>query len=116
MNIKEEDKIVPKVPSNKQASIEKKVIDKAKETPVEGPGVFIYVGPTTKQLNRYASFTGGLPTHMEEHFEKCKVLKKMFIPTSDFVAFEQRLRDPASIEKLLFNKVLDYFNGEVNTL
>lgn len=114
MNINE-DKIIPKAPKNKQTPIEEKVVDETKETPAEVPGVFIYVGPTTKQLNRYASFTGGLPTHMSEHFENCKALAKMFIPTTGFMEFEKQLADPGSAQTMLFKKVQDYFI-EVNSL
>lgn len=78
---------------------------------VKSEVVLIYVGPTTKQLTRYASFVGGLPTHMDEHFEKCKVLKKLFIDTKDFGEFEQSLSDASSVETMLFNKVQDYFSG-----
>ncbi|BAQ11448.1 hypothetical protein OXB_2978 [Bacillus sp. OxB-1] len=77
----------------------------------EKADVFIYVGPTTKQLTRYASFTGGLPVHMKEHFEECPVLKKLFIPTSEFSGFEQRVTDSSSVESMLFNKVKNYFEG-----
>lgn len=75
--------------------------------------VFIYVGPTVKQLTRYASFIGGLPEHMKEHFDKCKVLEKLFIHTKDFADFEQQLSDANSVESTLFNKVKEYFQSEV---
>lgn len=75
--------------------------------------VFIYVGPTVKQLTRYASFIGGVPAHMKEHFEKCKVLEKLFIHTKDFADFEQQLSDANSAENMLFNTVKEYFQSEV---
>lgn len=75
--------------------------------------VLIYVGPTTKQLTQYATFIGGKPSHMKEHFEKCKVLEKLFIPTKEFESFEKQLSDTNSVESMLFNKVRDYFKGEV---
>lgn len=103
------------IKGEKEKKTSKTTTKKVKEASVAEADVFIYVGPTTKQLTRYASFTGGLPLHMGDHFEKCKVLEKMFIPTSRFVAFEQQLTDSSSMETMLFNKVQDYFN-EVNSL
>ena len=76
----------------------------------ENADVLIYVGPTVKQLTRYASFVGGKPEHLKEHFEKCKVLEKLFIDTKDFAAFEQQLTDASSVETMLYNKVQDYFS------
>jgi len=78
----------------------------------ENADVLIYVGPTIKQLTQYASFIGGLPVHMKEHFEKCKVLEKLFIPTNQFQSFEKQLADANSVERMLFQKVKDYFQSE----
>ncbi|MGE7794991.1 hypothetical protein [Lysinibacillus fusiformis] len=75
--------------------------------------VFIYVGPTTKQLTQYATFIGGLPVHMKEHLDKCKVLEKLFIPTKEFESFETQLSDANSVESMLFKKAKDYFQSEV---
>lgn len=85
-----------------------------KETPKKASakaGVFIYVGPTSKKLTRYASFTNGLPTHMDEHFKGCPVLSKLFIPVEQFTVFEQQLADSSSVESMLFKKAQDYFEG-----
>lgn len=76
----------------------------------ENADVLIYVGPTVKQLTRYASFVNGKPEHLKGHFEKCKVLEKLFIDTKDFAAFEQQLTDASSVETMLYNKVQDYFS------
>lgn len=98
---KADDSIEPKIEKTEQETTSEEV---------ESGVVLIYVGPTTKQLTRYASFVGGLPTHMEEHFEKCKVLKKLFIDTKDFSEFQQSLLDASSVETMLFNKVQEYFS------
>ncbi|MFY0521020.1 hypothetical protein ACOMCU_24825 [Lysinibacillus sp. UGB7] len=76
----------------------------------ESADVLIYVGPTVKQLTRYASFVGGKPAHLKEHFENCKVLEKLFIKTKDFATFEQNLTDANSVEMMLFKKIQDYFS------
>lgn len=98
-----------KVDEPTEATIEENAPETTSEE-VKSEVVLIYVGPTTKLLTRYASFVGGLPTHMDEHFEKCKVLKKLFIDTKDFGEFEQSLLDASSVEATLFNKVQEYFS------
>lgn len=98
---------------NEKASPEKVGEAIKKASAQANADVFIYVGPTVKQLTRYASFIGGLPAHMKEHFDKCKVLEKLFIHTKDFAEFEQQLSDANSVESTLFNKVNEYFQSEV---
>lgn len=98
---------------NEKAS-PKQVGDAIKKASAEtNADVLIYVGPTTKQLTQYATFIGGKPDHMKEHFDKCKVLERLFIPTKEFENFEKQLSDTNSVENMLFNKVKDYFKGEV---
>lgn len=98
---------------NEKAS-SKQVGDAIKKASAEtNADVLIYVGPTTKQLTQYATFIGGQPGHMKEHFEKCKVLEKLFITTKEFESFEKQLSDTNSVESMLFNKVKDYFQSEV---
>lgn len=72
--------------------------------------VFIYVGPTTKIITKYASFIGGLPPHLKEHFEKCKILEKLFVPAEEFTEFEKNLADANSVERMLYDKVFEYFS------
>ncbi|MEA0565532.1 hypothetical protein [Lysinibacillus irui] len=98
---------------NEKAS-PKQVGDAIKKASVEtNADVLIYVGPTTKQLTQYATFIGGLPGHMKAHFDKCKVLERLFIPTKEFESFEKQLSDANSVESMLFQKVKDYFQSEV---
>ncbi|SPT95560.1 Uncharacterised protein [Lysinibacillus capsici] len=98
---------------NEKAS-PKQVGDAIKKASVEtNADVLIYVGPTTKQLTQYATFIGGKPDHMKEHFDKCKVLEKLFIPTKEFESFEKQLADGNSVESMLFKKVKEYFQNEV---
>lgn len=85
-------------------------VKKDKKAPATA-GVFIYVGPTSKKLTRYASFTNGLPIHMDEHMKGCPVLSKLFIPVEKFADFEQQLTDGSSIESMLFKKAQEYFEG-----
>lgn len=94
------------------AKVSPELVGKAiKEASAEkSADVLIYVGPTVKQLTRYASFVGGKPEHLKEHFEKCKVLEKLFIDPKEFAPFEQQLTDASSVETMLFKKVQDYFS------
>ena len=72
--------------------------------------VFIYVGPTTKVITKYASFIGGLPPHLKQHFEKCKILEKLFVPAEKFTEFEVNLADANSVERMLYDKAFEYFS------
>ena len=72
--------------------------------------VFIYVGPTTKVITKYSSFIGGLPPHLKEHFEKCKTLEKLFVLAENFTEFELNLADANSVERMLYDKVFEYFS------
>ncbi|ARK26002.1 hypothetical protein SporoP37_15860 [Sporosarcina sp. P37] len=90
--------------------LKKEKVVKEASAPIQAD-VFIYVGPTSKRLTRYASFTNGLPTHLEEHFTACPVLRKLFIPVEEFMQFEQHVTDSSSVEYMLFQKASDYFKG-----
>lgn len=45
------------------------------------PTKVIYVGPnlTRGRLLRYRVYIGGLPTHLDEEFQRCPNLKKLFV-------------------------------------
>lgn len=45
------------------------------------PTRVIYVGPnlTRGRLLRYRVYIGGLPTHLDEEFQTCPNLKKLFV-------------------------------------
>lgn len=50
-------------------------------TNLNKPTRVIYVGPnlTRGRLLRYRVYIGGLPTHLDEEFQKCPNLKKLFV-------------------------------------
>ncbi|MER2089515.1 MAG: hypothetical protein ABS920_07245 [Sporosarcina sp.] len=81
-----------------------------KAASVKPEAVFIYVGPTTKVVTKYASFIGGLPPHLKEHYEKCKTLEKLFVPAEQFTEFELNVADANSVERMLYDKVYKYFS------
>lgn len=107
-------KIAPVEASAVGATISEIVMAKqTEEKPTASPkpeAVFIYVGPTTKIITKYASFIGGLPPHLKEHFEKCKTLEKLFVPAEQFTEFELNLADANSVERMLYDKVYKYFS------
>lgn len=53
----------------------------------------IYVGPTLKgyKLIKYQVFIGGYPTHIDEEFEKCPQLKRLFVPVKALVQAEKEI-------------------------
>lgn len=53
----------------------------------------IYVGPSYKngKLLKYQVFIGGLPTHIDDVFEKCPQIKNLFVPVSTLAASEQAI-------------------------
>ena len=54
---------------------------------------FIYVGPSYKngKLLKYQVFIGGLPTHIDDVFEKCPQIKKLFIAVSELPEAERAI-------------------------
>lgn len=55
------------------------------------PQRLIYVGPTLKghRLIRYQVFIGGYPTHVDDVFEACPQIKRLFVPVKDMVQAEK---------------------------
>jgi len=72
--------------------------------------VLIYVGPQIKGLQRFSSFLGGYPAHLNEHLEKCPAFKQLFIKPNEFSAFEINLKDGNSVESMLYQKANEYFS------
>lgn len=54
-------------------------------------GRLIYVGPPHKggNLLKYQVFIGGLPTHIDDVFEKCPQIKNLFVPIAELAAAEK---------------------------
>lgn len=55
------------------------------------PERLIYVGPSYKngKLLKYQVFIGGLPMHIDDVFEACPQIKKLFVPVKDLVQAEK---------------------------
>lgn len=57
------------------------------------PERLIYVGPSYKggKLQKYQVFIGGLPTHIDDVFEKCPQIKNLFVPVSNLAEAEKAI-------------------------
>lgn len=57
------------------------------------PTKVIYVGPnlTRGRLLRYRVYIGGLPTHLDEEFQRCPNLKKLFVNVEDIHKAEMEI-------------------------
>lgn len=73
-------------------------------------GVFIYVGPQVKGLQRFASFVNGYPEHLKEHLEKCPAFKNLFVQPEHFNAVQIQLADETSVEFMFYKKTEEYFS------
>jgi len=73
----------------------------------------IYCGPNLPQgiLNQFTTYRGGLPKHLETHFEKCPVIKLLFVPVSELTKVQQSVKESGSPENIWFNEILGYIQG-----
>ena len=67
---------------------------------------FIYIGPTlkTSKLLKYQVFIGGLPTHINDVFEKCPQIKQLFVPTDKFIAAEKQVKQKGTPLNKYYNQ------------
>lgn len=63
----------------------------ATNTKKKQAGRLIYVGPPHKggKLLKYQVFIDGLPTHIDDVFEKCPQIKNLFVPIAELAAAEK---------------------------
>ncbi|CEG29799.1 hypothetical protein [Bacillus sp. B-jedd] len=80
----------------------------------EEEAVFIYCGPSSHLISRYSSYKNGYPLHLQEHLEKCPVLKSLFIVPELFLEFEKSLSETGSVESIWFDEVKEYFRKVVS--
>jgi hypothetical protein len=77
------------------------------------PEQLIYCGPNLPRgiLSQFTVFRGGLPKHLEAHFEQCPALKHLFVPVEDLNKTLQAIQKPGTAENVWFKQVLDQFKG-----
>lgn len=88
-------------------------LDEAQAVSEKEETVLIYVGPTNNNIARYTSYINGYPAHLNEHLEKCKVLKSLFVEPDNFAAFEQNVIQKGTIENISFGEAKKYFSKAV---
>lgn len=71
---------------------------------------YMYVGPPTRELPKYAIFEGGMPSAAKKHFEKCPALKALFIDPKELTNFQMKLADSNSVESMFYKKADEYFS------
>lgn len=71
----------------------------------------IYIGPSTKQLQRFTVFNNGLSDFANKHKEKCPALGALFVPVENLNDVQQKLKDSASAESIFYEKVKEYLEG-----
>ncbi|WP_025847606.1 hypothetical protein [Paenibacillus ehimensis] len=73
---------------------------------------WIYCGPNQRGLlNQYTVYRGGLPQHLEPHFEKCPGLKRLIVPIEQFPQTEEAVKQPGTAENVWYQQVLEYDGG-----
>ena len=76
----------------------------------ERPERLIYIGPNLPggKLSKYAIYKGGIPTHLNDVYEACPAIKKLFVAPSIMAKKEQAINQKGTPESVFFNQVLDY--------
>lgn len=59
------------------------------------PQRLIYIGPTLKgcKLVKYQVFIGGYPTHIDDVFDTCPQIKRLFVPVADLTKAEAEVKE-----------------------
>ena len=64
----------------------------------------IYLGPNLPG----GIYKGGLPTHLNDVYEACPAIKKLFVEPSIMAKKEQAIQQKGTPESVFFSQVLDY--------
>jgi len=106
--------------SSIKESVSKVTVEQVTETITEAavesgkvkskPEKYMYVGPPTKTLPKYAIYEGGLPEHAKTHIEACPALKPLFINPSDLTTIQLKLADGNSVEAMFYKKAEEYLS------
>jgi hypothetical protein len=75
----------------------------------------IYCGPNIPggALQKYTVFKGGLPVHLEDIFERCPVVKNLFVPVQDLARVEQAIATKGTPEQVYYQEVVNILRGGV---
>lgn len=75
--------------------------NRAKKTKEQQTSV-IYVGPTSKQIQKYTVFRADPPEHVKKFQEACPAIKQLFVPVEQLAEAENRLADKTSAESIFY--------------
>lgn len=81
--------------------------------PLKPEPALIYVGPNLPRgiLNQFTVYTGGLPRHLEQHFEKRPAIKRLFVSVDALAEVQQAISQPGTAEQVWFQDIKDYIQG-----
>ncbi len=99
---------------DKQVDVEQVDVTESVDVPEVRQQVvtLIYVGPSLKNLQKYAVFQNGLPPYVEEHISKCPEIRGMLIPVDQLAASEQSAKEMGSKEAVLSQAISEYAGSE----
>lgn len=85
----------------------------AQKAPEAKPVSLIYCGPSLPRgiLNQFTVYRGGLPKHLDKHFEGCPALKRLFVPVGNLTQTMQAIQKQGSAESVWAAQVLEHFKG-----
>jgi hypothetical protein len=102
--------------NREEVVVEQETLEQKEEVVVEQEKsdhqeALIYVGPSLPGglLTKYTTFSNGIPDHLKAHFEKCPAFKQLFIPVSQLLTTENRLKDATSAESVFYRQTEQYF-------
>ncbi|ABO49745.1 hypothetical protein Dred_1211 [Desulforamulus reducens MI-1] len=100
------------------ASSDEKATDvkKSKKELVSAPApakALIYCGPNLAKgaLAQYAIFKGGFPKHLDQHFEKCPAIKRLFVEPVKLDSTVVAINKPGTPQSVWFKQISDYVRG-----
>lgn len=70
----------------------------------------IYCGPNIPGgiLQQYTVYKGSLPSYLNELFEKCPAIKRLFVPIEEFAKAEIAIKTKGTPEHSAFQEVLQF--------
>lgn len=93
----------------------KEVIEQEKVTPAQVKQAvaapLIYVGPSTKKLQRFTVFQNGLPLEVKQYSKDCPAIEALFVPVQKLNEVQANLQDSASAESIFYAKANEYLKG-----
>lgn len=101
--------VVKKEKSTNTATKKEQTIKKEQN---QGDQTLIYCGPTIQgELQQYAIFKEGIPTHIEPRIKDCPSIKGLFVSPEKLAIARTRLQTKGTRENQLFDQIVKYLKG-----